>query len=169
MPVAKYRSFEDAEKSLWQFKTDENYYKKLFAFFELFSRLTPPNYPAGIFKYPDLDSANRQKAEWDMQIALKRQEKRDGETRRMGDLGKRMKDDEKNELKIWVDQWRRREEALERIHREEIRRVDTEQSILNLEDAFQHAIRQNEFRRDSGLVEMKRWFSRIGVTSEANE
>jgi transposase-like protein len=80
-----------------------------------------------------------------------------------------MKNDEKNELKKWVDQWRRREEALERIHGDEIRRVDTEQSILTLEDAFQHAIRQDDIRRDSGLVEMKHWFSRLGVTSEAIE
>lgn len=164
MPVTKYRSFEDAEKSLWQRNTDVDYFKKIAAFFDLYSRLAPHRYPAGIFKYPNLDAANRQKVEWDLEIALKRQDGRDHETRPLGDLEIKT-DEEKKELEEWVKQWRRREEALERIHGDEIRRVDTEQFILALEDAFQHVIRQNDISRDSGLVEMKRWLSRLGATS----
>ena len=77
MPVTKYRSFEDAEKSLWQRHTDVDYYKKIAAFFELFSRLAPPRYPAGIFKYKDLDSANRQKEEWDVLNGLNKMKQRE--------------------------------------------------------------------------------------------
>lgn len=71
MPVLKYRTFEEAEKSLWRFKPDEAYYKRLHMLFEFFGKLNPPAYPAGIFKHPNMDSANRQKAEWDIQIGLK--------------------------------------------------------------------------------------------------
>jgi len=74
-----------------------------------------------------------------------------------------MTDDEKNVLREWVEQWRRREEALEPVRRDEIKQVNTEQSILILEDAFQQAIRQNTVQRDSGLVEMKHWLNRLGA------
>jgi len=74
MSLTKFRSFEEAEKSLWQFKPDDAYYTNLRRLFELFDKLNRPAYPAGIFKYPDLDSANRQKAEWDVIIGLKKLE-----------------------------------------------------------------------------------------------
>ena len=70
MPIFKYRTFKEAEMSLWQFKTDDAYFANLRGLFELFGELNRPAYPAGIFKYPDLDSANRQKAEWDVRIGL---------------------------------------------------------------------------------------------------
>jgi hypothetical protein len=57
MPVTKYHSFEDAEKSLWQRNTDVDYFKKIATFFDLYSRLARHQYPAGIFKYPHLDAA----------------------------------------------------------------------------------------------------------------
>jgi hypothetical protein len=72
MPVTKFRSFQKAEKSLWQFKPDDAYFTNLRRLFELSEKLNRPAYPAGIFKYPDLDSANRQKAEWDIGNGLKK-------------------------------------------------------------------------------------------------
>jgi hypothetical protein len=72
MPVFKYRTFEEAEKSLWQFKKDDAYYEKLYMLFDFFGKLNPPAYPAGIFKHPNVDSANRQKVEWDIRIGLKK-------------------------------------------------------------------------------------------------
>ena len=74
MSLTKFRSFEEAEKSLWQFKPDDAYYTNLRRLFELFDKLNRSAYPAGIFKYPDLDSANRQKAEWDVIIGLEKLE-----------------------------------------------------------------------------------------------
>ena len=68
---------------------------------------------------------------------------------------------DRNAAEEWLKQWRIRENALERIHREEIKRADTEHAILSLEDAFQDAIQKNAIRRDSGLVEMRRWFDRL--------
>jgi hypothetical protein len=87
------------------------------------------------------------------------------ETGRFGDL-EIMKVENRKEFEEWVKRWSLRQDVIERIHREEIRRVDTEQSILALEDAFQDAIRSNDIRRDSGCVEMKRWFNRLGITSK---
>jgi hypothetical protein len=63
-------------------------------------------------------------------------------------------------LKQWVKQWRLTGKALEQIHREEIQRTDTEQAILNLEDAFKMAIQRPETRHDSGLVEMQYWLNK---------
>jgi hypothetical protein len=75
MSITKFRSFKEAEKSLWQFKPDDAYYINLRRLFELFEKLNRPAYPAGIFKYPDLDSANLQKAEWDVIAGLKKSKK----------------------------------------------------------------------------------------------
>jgi len=66
MTVSKFGSFAEAEKSLWQFDTNDAYYNNLQRLFALFNKLIPPAYPAGIFKYQDLNSANNQKLEWDL-------------------------------------------------------------------------------------------------------
>lgn len=66
MTVNKYRTFEEAHKAIWRFETNDSYFKELRRLFEFFGRINPPGYPSGIFKHKDLDSANRQIAEWDV-------------------------------------------------------------------------------------------------------
>ncbi|MCX5814377.1 MAG: hypothetical protein NT178_17810 [Proteobacteria bacterium] len=48
MPVMKFHSFEEAERSLWCFNPTPDYYKRVSVFFELFCRLSQPSYPKGI-------------------------------------------------------------------------------------------------------------------------
>jgi hypothetical protein len=72
MPITRFKSFEEAENSLWHFEPDEDYYGFLYRLFEFFGKINPPAYPPGIYKYPDLNSANRQRAEWDVMIGLKK-------------------------------------------------------------------------------------------------
>lgn len=75
MAVNKYRTFEEAQKALWRFKTDCGYFESLRDLFELFGKLIPPAYPHGVFKYKDLDEANRQRMEWDVRMGTKKIER----------------------------------------------------------------------------------------------
>jgi hypothetical protein len=75
MTVTRFKSFEEAEKALWCLEPDEEYYHRLHRIYDLFGKMIRVDYPRGIHKYPDLDSANRQKAEWDVVISLKKSEK----------------------------------------------------------------------------------------------
>ncbi len=75
MALIKYRSFEEASKSLWCLKPTLDYYKNVFNLYELFYKLSPPSYPSGIFKYKDFESASKQKFEWDISRAIQRKTK----------------------------------------------------------------------------------------------
>ena len=61
MPVQKFKTFEDAEKALWNLNPDSNYYKKLRSFFKLFSELSEFTYPKGVFKFRSLEEAEEHK------------------------------------------------------------------------------------------------------------
>jgi len=80
MPIIKYHSFDEASKSLWCLHPTLDYYKSVFGLYELFYRLFLPSYPSGIFKYKDLESANKQKFEWDISRAMQRKTKRSRES-----------------------------------------------------------------------------------------
>lgn len=75
MPITKYRTFEEAENALWCFYPTEDYYRRVSGFFELFCKLSPPSYPTGVFKYKDINDANRQKFEWDISRAMQKRSK----------------------------------------------------------------------------------------------
>lgn len=57
MSVQKFKTFEEAEKALWNFNPDSEYYKKLRAFYKLFSKLSKFSYPKGVFKFKTLEEA----------------------------------------------------------------------------------------------------------------
>jgi hypothetical protein len=61
MPVYKFKSFEEAKKALWNFKPDKEYYKKLYEFYELYSRLYNNKSQQGIFKYKSIEEAESDK------------------------------------------------------------------------------------------------------------
>ena len=62
--------------------------------------------------------------------------------------------------RLWVQTWQKTGPALEELRRQEIRCADTASAILQLEDAFQSALREHPPRPTSGLVEQQRWFAR---------
>lgn len=57
MPIYKFKSFEDAERALWNFNPDTGYYLQVSKLFELGFRLSPPQCRRGIFKFRSLEEA----------------------------------------------------------------------------------------------------------------
>jgi hypothetical protein len=59
MPVYKFKTFEDAERALWNFNPDEHYYHRVAELWDFASKLNPMVYPRGVFKFKTLEEANR--------------------------------------------------------------------------------------------------------------
>ncbi len=59
MPIYKFKSFEEAEKALWNFDPDENYYQKIAKLFQLGFRLSPPQCRRGIFKFKNFEEREK--------------------------------------------------------------------------------------------------------------
>lgn len=66
MPVYKYRTFEEAERALWNFNPDEAYFKRVAELWEFADQLNSIVYPKGIFKFQNLEEANRQRYELEL-------------------------------------------------------------------------------------------------------
>ena len=77
MPVYKYKTFEEAEKALWNFHPDKTYFKRVAELWNFANKLCPIRYPQGIFKYKSIEEANKQKDEWDLAYAKKLRLERD--------------------------------------------------------------------------------------------
>lgn len=69
MPVYKYKTFEEAERALWNFNPDENYYQRVAELWEFANQLNPIVYPRGIFKFKTLEEANRHRETIEMEHA----------------------------------------------------------------------------------------------------
>jgi len=65
MTIIKYHTFEEAQKSHWNFKPDPQYYQQLREIFRFFSGLSArQKYPQGIFRYASFDDAGGQDLAW---------------------------------------------------------------------------------------------------------
>ena len=71
MPVFKYKSFDEAEKALWNFNPDDAYFQRILKLFEFARQLNPIRFPRGIFKYRTIEEANKQHDEWVLEHAKK--------------------------------------------------------------------------------------------------
>ncbi len=71
MPVYKYKSFKEAEKALWNFNPDEAYYKRVADLWEFADKLNPIKYPRGVFKFRNIQEANKHREEIELKHALK--------------------------------------------------------------------------------------------------
>lgn len=67
MPVKKFKSFEEAEKDLWCFKPDENYYKRIKKLFKEASELSNTHYPPGVYKYKTFKEAQDDMHRWQLE------------------------------------------------------------------------------------------------------
>ena len=76
MPIYKYKTFEEAERALWNFHPDEAYYKRVAELWDFADKLNPIKYPAGIFKFKTIEEANRHREEIELAHAKKLQQER---------------------------------------------------------------------------------------------
>lgn len=58
MSVLKFKSFEEAERALWHFNPDQEYYEKIGELWDFADGLAPIRYPQGIFKFHSIEEAN---------------------------------------------------------------------------------------------------------------
>jgi hypothetical protein len=73
----------------------------------------------------------------------------------------RMQPPTKEQQQQWMAQWRSAAVALERVHRDELRRVDHRLLVDTFEDAFEAFVDAFAAPSTSGLVEQQRYFSRF--------
>ena len=71
MPIYKYRTFEEAEKALWNFHPDESYFTKVAELWNFANKLSPIIYPEGIFKFKNIKEANKQREKFELENAIK--------------------------------------------------------------------------------------------------
>jgi hypothetical protein len=71
MPIYKYKTFEAAERALWNFHPDEAYFDNVAQLWDFANTLSPIDYPKGIFKYRSIEEANQHREEVELAHAKK--------------------------------------------------------------------------------------------------
>ncbi len=61
MPVYPFKSFDEAQKALWNFNPDDAYYRRVAQLFELAFRLSPPRCRRGVFPFRSIEEAGLSK------------------------------------------------------------------------------------------------------------
>lgn len=56
--IYKFKTFEEAQKALWEFEPDEKYYSQIKALFALAYKLYPLQCRRGIFVFKTIEEAN---------------------------------------------------------------------------------------------------------------
>ena len=76
MPVYKYKTFEEADRALWNFHPDEAYFKKVADLWNFAGKLLPISYPKGIFKFRSMEEANKHRDQLELEHARMIQDNR---------------------------------------------------------------------------------------------
>jgi hypothetical protein len=63
MPVQKFKTFEEAEIALWNFKPDDAYLARVAELWDFADKLNPISYPRGLFKFKTIEEANKHREE----------------------------------------------------------------------------------------------------------
>lgn len=69
MPVYKYKTFEEAERALWNFHPDAAYFKRVAALWDFANEINPIHYPRGVFKFKTIEEANKHREQIELQHA----------------------------------------------------------------------------------------------------
>lgn len=72
-----------------------------------------------------------------------------------------MTEAEREMTKRRIQQWADAAPVMQALRDEEVRRTNTTDAILQLNDAFQSALLHYAARETSGLVEQQAWFSKM--------
>jgi hypothetical protein len=76
-------------------------------------------------------------------------------------MSREISEQERADMRRWVETWKAAGPELEAIRRKEIRETDTLKALAALEDAFNHALDTLPMRGSSGLVEMQDTLSKL--------
>ena len=61
MPVLKHKTFEEAEKKMWDFEPDDNYFKMVLSLNStMFKKTIIKDFPRGVHKYKSLKHAQKE-------------------------------------------------------------------------------------------------------------
>lgn len=71
MPWIRFRTFEDAERALHVRERGPDLWKRIASLWEFSARLSPPRYPAGLYRYRTLDDAQRERQRWAVEQAAR--------------------------------------------------------------------------------------------------
>ena len=71
MPIYKYKTYEEAERALWNFHPDEAYFRKVAELWDFADKLSPITYPKGVFKYRNIEEANKHREALELSYAKK--------------------------------------------------------------------------------------------------
>jgi len=61
-PIYRFRSFDEAQRALWRFETDAEYFRMLANIFHLGQQLAQPAQPAGVFRFHSIEAANAERS-----------------------------------------------------------------------------------------------------------
>ena len=64
MPVTKFKTFQEARDAQIVKNPDENYYRMLSGFYETFGKIFTKIFPHGVFKFKNIEEAQKQKEDW---------------------------------------------------------------------------------------------------------
>jgi hypothetical protein len=62
--IERFKTFEEAESTLWCLEFDPNYYRRVAALWKFADDLRPSTCPRGVFRYSTLEEANKAAEEW---------------------------------------------------------------------------------------------------------
>ena len=71
LPIYKYKTYEEAERALWNFHPDEAYFRKVAELWDFADKLSPITYPKGVFKYRNIEEANKHREALELSYAKK--------------------------------------------------------------------------------------------------
>jgi hypothetical protein len=72
-----------------------------------------------------------------------------------------MPNDSNDDIKRWVETWKKAGPELDAIRRRELREIDTKTALESMSDAFESARLHFPPEPTSGLVEQQAWFKKL--------
>lgn len=73
MPIQKFKTFEEAEKALFNAHPDEAYFARIAALWNFADKLNRVSYPKGIFKFRTIEEANKHREAVELAHLIKKQ------------------------------------------------------------------------------------------------
>jgi hypothetical protein len=71
MPWVRYRTHEEAELALLHRERGPALWKRIAELWAFSARLSPPRYPAGVYRYRSIDDAQRDRERWSAEQAAR--------------------------------------------------------------------------------------------------